>query len=160
MVLVLIYYLIIEINPIFLLIFSRYVRYVISNLNVSQASLQDIEYNFLPFRDLLSMDRLILKFFFFWGGWKITKLDLIIFKESLLAGWVQHLSLIQLPTPETHGETGFVHPKRSQKATLKFEFFCFTCWSAAFWDCFAWTDPVSPRVSGVGNLSKTFSSIK
>ena len=25
----------------------------------------------------------------------------------------------QLPTPETHGETGSVHPKRSQKATLK-----------------------------------------
>ena len=26
---------------------------------------------------------------------------------------------IQLPTPETRGETGSVHPKRSQKAALQ-----------------------------------------
>ena len=32
-----------------------------------------------------------------------------------------------LLTPETHGETGSVHPKRSQKATLKCLFFCFMC---------------------------------
>ena len=25
---------------------------------------------------------------------------------------------LALPTPETHGETGSVHPKRSQKAVL------------------------------------------
>ena len=59
--------------------------------------------------------------------------------------------MLILPTPETHGETGSVQPKQSQKATLKCQFFCFTCWSTAFWDRFGWTDPVSPWVSGVGN---------
>ena len=32
---------------------------------------------------------------------------------------VIELNLIELPTPETHGETGSVHPKRSQKAVLQ-----------------------------------------
>ena len=39
--------------------------------------------------------------------------------HGIEAGTEGHRMPVQLPTPETHGETGSVHPKRSQKATLK-----------------------------------------
>ena len=61
------------------------------------------------------------------------------------------ISRSSLPTPETHGETGSVHPKQSQKAVLQHIKQKNLHFSIAFWHCFGWTDPVSPRVSGVGN---------
>ena len=57
-----------------------------------------------------------------------------------------------LSSPETHGETGSVHPKRSQKAALQHVKQKNSHFSVAFCDRFGWTDPVSPSVSGVGNL--------
>ena len=45
--------------------------------------------------------------------------------------------MLILPTPETHGETGSVQPKQSQKATLKCQFFLFYvlkhCFLGSFW---------------------------
>ena len=57
-----------------------------------------------------------------------------------------------LSSPETDGETGSVHPKRSQKAALQHVKQKNSHFSVAFCDRFGWTDPVSPSVSGVGNL--------
>ena len=56
----------------------------------------------------------------------------------------EKLAPFQLPTPETQGETGSVHPKRSQKAALQHVKQKNLHFSVTFWDRFGWTDPVSP----------------
>ena len=64
-----------------------------------------------------------------------------IFNSQLV--WTHASS--ELPTPETHGETGSVHPipKRSQKAVLQHVKQKNLHFSIAFWDRLGWTDPVS-----------------
>ena len=57
-------------------------------------------------------DRLPSQSFMFGKSWSFLVLTLI--KPELCKS-----RQCKLPTPETHGETGSVHPKRSQKATLQ-----------------------------------------